>query len=219
MTQQSVLSNKLGRLPEFDEKSRNFPIRALLTVEKPLRSYTWSCKEHLDQGFYPTCVGFAFTHEAIARPKVLHSNEAAAVKVYNEAQLIDEWPGENYSGTSVLAGAKATVRLGWYAEYRWAFTLDDVLRTIGYKGPVVLGLRWYETMFAPDSIGQIRVAGGVQGGHAILANGVSIKKKLVRLHNSWGPQCGLGGDCFISFSDLERLLNESGECCVPVKRL
>lgn len=219
MTQNTILTHKLGRLLEFDERSRNFPIRLMLVPNLPLRSYTWSCKEHLDQGLTPTCVGFAFVHEAIARPKVLHSTSERALIVYHEAQLIDEWPGESYTGTSILAGAKVTKAQGWYAEYRWAFTLDDVLRTIGYKGPVVLGINWYETMFAPDSTGQIRVGGGVVGGHAILANGVSIKNKLIRLHNSWGPRWGKSGDCFISFLDIERLLGESGEVCVPVKRL
>jgi C1A family cysteine protease len=56
------------------------------------------------------------------------------------------------------------------------------------------------------------------GGHAILCSGYDAKKELYRLHNSWGPKWGKGGDCFISAKDMATLLKRRGEAAVPLKR-
>lgn len=214
---------KFGRLVQFDERSRGYPIRSILRGEprKP-RSYTWRCTEYLDQKAEGACVGFSIAHELIARPaEVTGITAVQARAIYKRAQKLDQWPGENYEGTSVLAGMKAMQELhpGKVGEYRWAFGLSDVLRTVSYYGPVVLGIPWYEGMTSPTADGVIRATGQVLGGHAILCNGVSVKTNMVRLHNSWGVDWGKGGDCFLSFKDLEKLLYEDGEACVPEKRI
>jgi hypothetical protein len=137
--------------------------------------------------------------------------------VYGEAKEIDEWYGEDYEGTSVLAGAKVLKNRGLISEYRWCFSMEDVLRTISYHGPVVLGINWYEGMFTPDLSGYIRPTGGYAGGHCLLARGVNVRKERVLLKNSWGRSWGRWGGCYISFDDLGQLLSESGEACVPTK--
>lgn len=209
---------RLGRIPELDPRSKKYPIRKLLAATKP-RSYTWECPTWLNQGQEGSCVGFAFAHEAIARPvRVQNVTGAVAREVYHSAQLLDQWPGEEEEGTSVLGGAKACVKRGWYKEYRWAFSLDDVIMSLGYHGPVVLGVDWYEGMIETDSKGFVRREGDIAGGHAILACGVNLKRKIVRLHNSWGQGWGINGDCFISFDDLDKLLIAQGEACVPLGR-
>lgn len=216
---------RLGRIPEFDERSRNFPIRALIEERQP-RSYTWRVGQHLDQGYEGACVGFAWAHELIARPVPIAgvTNETARI-IYFEAQKIDEWDGgaypgasEFYEGTSVLAGAKVVQRLKMIREYRWAFGLNDARLAIGFQGPVILGINWYEGMIEPDKFGYIRPTGEIVGGHAILAFSNSESKKRVTVWNSWGPQWGRDGTAYISFEDLARLLGEQGECCVPVMR-
>lgn len=214
---------QFGRRIQFDERSRNFPVRALLKSEprKP-RSYTWRCTQHLDQKAEGACVGFAWSHELAARPaEVQGITNATARQVYRKAQTLDPWPGESYEGTSVLAGIKAVQLLhpGKILEYRWCFDLQDVLRTISFLGPVVLGINWYEGMFTPDAANLIAPTGELLGGHAILATGVSVPNKTVRLHNSWGPDWGIHGACLITWKDLEFLLSQNGEACVPVKRL
>lgn len=217
--------SRLGRIPQFDERSRAFPIRTLLGARAP-RSYTWSCSVSLDQGNQGSCVGHAWAHELIARPVIVKDiDHDDAVAFYYAAQGLDEWPGgeypgaeEYYEGTSVLGGAKAIANAGYISEYRWAFGLEDLILAIGFHGPAVLGINWYEAMFDPDADGRLHVVGNLAGGHAILANGVSITKRLVRLHNSWGPDWGIDGHAFISFDDLGRLLDEQGEACIPVRR-
>ena len=209
---------RLDRIPSFDVRSLDYPIRATFE-EKKERSYTWSCTVHLDQGQEGACVGFSIGHDIAARPVAVKSMTATtASSIYLAARHVDEWPGEDYSGTSVLAGFKAATALGYFSEYRWAFGLKDLVLAVGYKGPAVLGINWLEGMSNPDANGYIHATGEIRGGHAILCRGVNVKKKRFLLRNSWGRDWGMDGDCYLSFDDMEKLLHASGEACIPVKR-
>jgi hypothetical protein len=214
-----MITRKFDRLVRFDERSREFPIRALVSKSAKPRSYTWSCPVCLDQGSEGACTGFAVSQEAAARPvKVTGITNAVARKVYKRAQQLDEWKGEDYEGSSVLGAMKAGQELGWYTEYRWAFGEEDLALAIGYKGPAVLGVNWYEGMGNADKDGLIHITGRLLGGHAILCNGYNHRKRIYRLHNSWGDQWGRQGDCFITAEDMMRLLSMRGEACIPVVR-
>jgi len=182
------------------------------------RSYTWRCNEHFDQGQEGACVGFAMTHELVARPvEIKHlSSEFAIQKIYWEAQRIDPWEGGSYpgakpryEGTSVLAGVKLLKKLGYIEEYRWAFGLNDLILAVGYCGPAVLGLPWYEGMFKPYPCKHLHVEGEMVGGHAILCKAVDVKDQTFVLHNSWGDEWGVKGDALISWEELDRLLHEN----------
>lgn len=215
-----TMTRIFGRLPSFDERSRNFPIRSLIPALAPRRSYTWKVYTVLDQGAEGSCTGHAVAHEAAARPSVVKGiTHATAVQIYYRARQLDEWPGENYEGSSVLAAMKAGTEKGWYTQYRWAFGEEDLALAIGYKGPAVLGINWYTGMSDPDSKGIIKPTGRVEGGHAILCNGYNVKTGLYRLHNSWSADWGINGECFIAATDLADLLSEQGEACIPVKRV
>jgi hypothetical protein len=210
---------RLDRVPQFDPKSRLY--RAVEGIEtRPLRSYSWNKNIWLDQNPYGgLCVGFSLAQEAAARPVVVRGvTDDFAVHIYREAQKIDEWAGEDYEGTSVLAGAKVLHREGYLSEYRWAFGEDDLALVVGYKGPAVLGIPWYESMFFPDYDGFVKVEGEMAGGHAILCAAISLKRDAYRLDNTWGKQWGQNGSCWIRRADLDRLLHEWGEACVPVIR-
>ena len=218
---------KLDRQVKFDEKSRSFPIRELLSDGR-LSNKHWKCEAHLDQGSEGACVGFAWTHELNAVPFRVRVITNTAKTIYYAAQQWDVWEGTNYDGTSVLAGAKVVHSLGHMPEYRWAFGIDDVLRTLSEHGPVVLGVNWYEGMFDTTD-GFIAPTGQLAGGHAILAKGVQFRERkgfwcedlpepIIRLHNSWRTSWGVDGDAFILASDLAILLSQQGEACVPVKR-
>jgi hypothetical protein len=107
-----------GRLVQFDERSRKFPIRTLLP-DKPRRSYTWRVYTVLDQGAEGACTGFSVAHEAAARPKVVKNiTNDIARQIYYRARELDEWPGEDYEGSSVLAAMKAGTEKGWYTVWR-----------------------------------------------------------------------------------------------------
>lgn len=192
----------------------------MLVEDKPLRSYTWGVPVRLDQGNEGACVGFAWTHELAARPKThgLVTNDLAR-SVYHEAQLLDEWADTPpQEGTSVLAGAKRMMQRKYLGEYRWCFSLKDLQLTVGYLGPVVLGIWWWEGMMEPDAVGGVHRAGAKVGGHAILCNGYSLTKKRFKLTNSWGAGWGIGGECYVNEEDMALLLSDEGEACVPTVR-
>lgn len=222
------MERRFDRQQSFDEKSRGYPILDVLT-STTLRNRTWKCDTHLDQGVEGSCVGHAWAHELAAEPFKVPVQSDTAKAIYYAAQQFDEWAGTNYSGTSVLAGAKVVRAIGHMPEYRWAFGISDVMSTLSNYGPVVLGIDWYEGMFTPDENGFIAPTGYLAGGHAILATGIqvrersgfwwkSLKEPIIRLHNSWGTEYGVGGDIFITASNLDILLSQGGEACVPVKR-
>ena len=221
-------NRKLDRQIKFDEKSRSFPIRELLSDGR-LSNKHWKCAAHLDQGSEGACVGFAWSHELNAVPFRVRVMTNTAKTIYYAAQQWDQWAGTEYDGTSVLAGAKVVHSLGHMPEYRWAFGIDDVLRTLSEHGPVVLGVNWYEGMFNTNAEGFIAPTGEIAGGHAILAKAVKFRERIgfwwndlpepiITLHNSWGIGWGVDGDAYITASDLAILLNQQGEACVPVKR-
>ena len=217
---------KLDRIIQFDEKSRGYSIAGLRSNKK-LRSYTWRCYDWFNQGTEGACVGFALGHELAARPAEVRGlgYNYLVEKIYWEAQKLDPWEGGSYpnaspqyAGTSILAGVKRVKDLGWIEGYKWGFNIEDVLYGIGHNGPAVLGIRWYSDMYNPDENGFIKPTGSLVGGHAILARAINIKKGYVTLRNSWGKNWGKNGDCYITFEDLETLLNQQGECCFLIKR-
>jgi hypothetical protein len=138
--------------------------------------------------------------------------------IYKRARQLDEWDGEDYEGSSVLAAMKAGQEKGWYKEYRWCFSEQDLSLAVSRKGPCVLGVNWYEGMCDVDSKGYIHPTGELVGGHAILCKGYNVKKERYTLHNSWGRGWGIYGACYISKADMAKLLKQRGEACIPVIR-
>ena len=190
----------------------------LCWVTRPLRPRGWSLKTHLDQKSEGACVGFAWAHELAAVPIKISVNNETGREIYKEAQTIDEWPGEGYEGTSVLAGAKIVKQRGYMTEYRWCFSGHDVRLALAYHGPVVFGINWFEGMLATDPHGYIHPTGAVLGGHAIVGIAVHTASSKIVLQNSWGEDWGIGGRCYLSWPDLDKVLAQQGECCVPIAR-
>lgn len=159
------------------------------------------------------------------------SADLFARNLYRSAQKVDEWEGEAYSGTSVLAGAKVAKLGGFISGYRWAFSVSDVLDGLAFVGPVVLGVPWLESMYVTGPGGLVSVSGSRVGGHAIVATGFGVKdfrvsglvgrravqrEFVVRWRNSWGSRYGVKGDGFIRLDDLALLLKQGGEACIPL---
>ncbi len=226
---------RLDRVPQPDPRNRQFGVAEVLPRRIPKRGRSWACRPRLNQGQEGACVGFGWTHELAAAPVQLDTiaTEPFARSLYREAQRVDEWPGEDYSGTSVLAAAKVLTNWGYLAEYRWCFNIDDLIDTIVAYGPVVMGTDWTPSMFDTRPSGLLEVSGAPAGGHSWLARGVILKPRfkgepkitepVIRAPNSWGASWGKGGEFYIKASDLERLLKGldrwPGDACVPVQRL
>ena len=223
----SVEDSRLGRLKQFDERSRKYniaPVLAEADVRTPRTRY-WHVPQVLDQGNTSACVGFSWTHEGMAQPVIVPNlDNAHGLSVYHAAQKIDEWAGEEpvYEGTSVLAGAKVMQSRGFFLEYRWAFNTNDVLLALSYTGPVVIGIDWHENMYSPSDDYWLDCGGDTVGGHAILVYAIEVNSQgqadYVLLHNSWGPYWGRYGNVKVKVNDLDNLLQNDGDACIPVGR-
>src|SRR5690606_3107534 len=119
-----------------------------------------------------------------------------------------------YDGTTVRGGAKALRARGLVAEFLWAFTLEAVVQTLLEVGPVVIGVNWYRGMTQPERGVLMRATGQLEGGHAVVLNGVNTNDELLRVKNSWGRRWGTNGRAYLPFADFRRLLErEDGEAC------
>jgi len=219
--------------PHFDERSKQYPIRTMLPRMQSKTFTLWQNGEILDQGSEGACVGFGWTAEALAGPIQVNLDRVNgdmskepnqfANYIYKEAQKIDQWPGEDYEGTSVLAGAKIMTRYNILHQYRWAFGTSDIIGALMATGPVVLGINWYSGMYRAPK-GKLSVSGEHVGGHCILAIGYNPSseafkgKETVILQNSWGNSWGVNGIAEMTIEDLDRLVKEGGEACVPLIR-
>ena len=216
--------------PGHDPRSRDFPFRSLVAQPVAPRVRRWKPGVVLDQGAEGACVGFGWTGELLASPRRAESKVTAArgnrfaLDVYRRAQIIDQWPGEDYSGTSVLAGAKVMQERGFISSYRWCFGIGDVRDALILEGPVVIGVPWFESMYTTIGDAEVSVEGDQVGGHCILLTGYHPAhprydgREMYRWRNSWGPDYGDGGTAWIDAADLAALLADGGEACVPIGR-
>lgn len=226
------LDPRLDRIAEFDPASRNYGVRAVIptTATEPVTNL-WDIpagEPVLNQGSEGACVGFGVTNELRFNPVPIPGLREAFAReqIYWPAQRIDPWqggayPGANpfYEGTSVLAGIKQGVKLGYYGEYRWAFGESELAMAVSHVGPAVIGVPWYSGMFRPDRNGYLNVTGTVQGGHCVLVIGYNKRYRYYTIYNSWGPGWGTNGTARIRRAAMDRLLNEDGDACLITQRL
>lgn len=205
----------LGRLYQPDARDKKFLLKKLLPDKPRPKTKQWACNWSGDQKDTPQCVGFAW--HALLRSKPVLQRKPVAATIYQEAQKVDEWEGEDYEGTSVRGGAKALQEAGKIQAYGWAFDLETILQWLGTKGPVVLGTDWYETMFDPDSAGRVHIGGEVAGGHAYLCIGYDEKREALLCQNSWGKSWGKNGRFWIPYVDALVLIHDQGEACTPTE--
>lgn len=219
------LETKLGRLIVLDNRDVRFQISSILPKEMPSISYKywWPTGWWGDQKNYPHCVAFSWAHWLAAGPITQKKSRLGGnspfdtTYLYNEAQKVDEWPGEDYDGTSVRAGAKILQKYGYIKNYNWAWDIETTVNTLLTLGPVVVGTWWTYDMFFPNENGIIKSTGQKLGGHAYLLDGVNVKNKLLRLKNSWGRQWGKNGFAYISFDDMDKLIKDQGEVCLATE--
>ena len=211
------------RPPPPEVRAANQPFRinvkaAGIRTDRPLRSYSWTPRVWLDQGQEGACTGFGAAHVMSMAPNARTMTNANGQAFYKGAQRYDEWPGENYEGSSVNGVMSFLLHETKYlTEYWWAESVEEILHAIGYYGPVEMGSVWRTGMMNTRSDGFIHVTGGQVGGHAYSIRAVNLSGKYVTVHNSWGKGWGVNGEAKLSFDDLGLLLRDSGECALPRK--
>jgi hypothetical protein len=213
----------LGRHHAPDTRDRKYALHPPTAPASRTSRYWLSLGEAFDQGATSMCVAYSGVRWLVTRPVV--NAPIPFADLYADARANDEWEGEDYDGTSVRGLFKALKTRGLVSEYRWAFDAETVVNHLLTTGPVVLGITWKMDMFSPDRWGYISFTGEPAGGHAIAAIGVNRKKVhpltkevgAIRLINSWGTGWAEKGRCWVSLSDLQHMLDDSGEACTAME--
>jgi hypothetical protein len=220
--------------------------KPLAAAEAALRTRPWVLGPVLNQGSTSQCVLHAWLGWAFAAPlaqappnfaKAQYERKAGRIvsanaeytrtwttNGYNWAQRNDEWPGENYDGTSVRAGAEYLRGLGIVTAYKWAWDVDTCIAWLRSKqgGTLVLGTDWFTGMDRVDSKGFVDVSGQWRGGHAWLVYWFSEKLDAFYALNSWGPKYGRAeqpGTFLVRRPGFQYLLEGlNGEACAALQR-
>lgn len=209
----------LGRIYVPDARDEAYRMASVLRAhaEPLVGSRFWRTGPVLNQGKFPHCVAYAWGGFLQAAP-IMNRSIPDLASLYRRAQEMDEIPGTNYDGSTVRGGAKALDEMGLILEYRWAWDLETVVRWLLHKGTVVVGTTWFTRMSTPNTAGFVIPDGDNEGGHAYLLVGAQVEQKRVRMLNSWGPSWGELGRAWMTFDDLERLIDGQGEACAAVER-
>jgi pimeloyl-ACP methyl ester carboxylesterase len=186
----------------------------------------------LDQGSEGACTGFGLATVANfllrGRGKRKEADAVSAWMLYAMAKRYDEWPGENYSGSSARGAMKAWHKHGICAERLWKDShprefdteraADAITRPLGayfrvnHKDLVALHAAISEVgmLYATARVhkGWQRVKSGDQvieyspdliGGHAFAI--VGYDREGLWIQNSWGSDWGSGGLARIGYGD------------------
>lgn len=177
---------RLDWFPRFDPASLNYPMAAGPASELPGRGRLWTPGPVLDQGAEGACVGFGCAAEAAAQPVPVPRISARVARGwYRNAQRRDQWPGETYDGTSVLAGCLEGRARGLYTGFRWAKRAEQLAAGIVDDGPAVIGVEWREGSYSTDELGVLRPSGSVVGGHCVCVLGFVPRLGRGRKTGGW----------------------------------
>ncbi len=203
----------LGRFPFTDMRKLGYRMADILrTIDLGAvpDNKVWERGKTLDQGSEGACVGFGWTAWENCKPHgyKVQEGDDFAFAWYHRAQELDPWPGVNYSGTSVEAGAKVARERGYLESFVWASSIKDIDTWLITQGPIVLGTNWYRSMDTPTSTGFINVDinSGVRGGHCYMLYGKDEKGNY-HLQNSWGDGYADDGTFYLTQENFQRLVH------------
>lgn len=179
-----------------------------------------------DQGNLGSCTANAalgclvtapFGHEGVSY------TEDDAVKLYELETNFDsyEFSGKHYppddTGSTGPWSMMALQQLGKIDGFVHSTSAHTALKMLN-RAPISIGVPWYKSMFTPDGSHVIHVdeSSGVAGGHQVCVTANDVSNQLVRIRNSWGAGWGDQGHAWLSWSDLDFLLQHGGDVVQPV---
>lgn len=220
--QRSRIINKgFGRLPAIDHRDRRFALPSKAQYTPTRANRYWYTGPVLNQGDTSQCVAYAGEGLLMAGP-VTNKPYQTPFELYRACQQVDEWPGDDYDGTSVRALMKVFKDVGLISEYNWAADIQSMIEHVLEVGPMVMGTDWYSGMLSVDIRGFVHAEGSLEGGHAYLLPGINLRKRCpdgslgaFRIQNSWDTDWGQKGRAWLSFTDADKLLRAWGEAATP----
>jgi hypothetical protein len=211
---------RLGRHVEHDPRSLAYAHGVL--PKSAIKSVSWTRRAPiLDQGNVGSCTGNALAGLLGTDAKGRAGATSVTVKADSRGvfkagtyPLDEEYPGKD-TGSSGVACGKSAQMLGLATGYSHAFGVD-ALKAALQTGPTLIGIPWLNSMFNPDSGGQLTVdrTSGIAGGHELVVSGYDVGGWF-RIDNSWGAAWGDQGSCHVREADIVWLLAQDGDVTVP----
>lgn len=209
-------------------------------VEVPLRidleEYRQVRVPILDQGTEGACTGFGLATVAnylLRRRRVDPDDIPVSQRMFYEmARRHDEWPGEDYAGSSARGAMKGWHQHGVCGEELWPYepgsegVLDDTRAQDAQRRPLGAYFRvnhrdivamhsalaevqiLYATAMVHEGWGDVGEDGLIRysetrtGGHAFAL--VAYDERGFWIQNSWGPDWGNGGFALVTYDDWLR---------------
>lgn len=191
----------------------------------------------LDQGQDGACTGFAL---AAAIHRLLKANSATSRQrrrvsphmLYTMARRHDEWPGEDYEGSSLRGALRGFYNCGVCTETLWSLkqkdvtlasardartttlgayyrlrpNLSDYHAAINETGVIYVSANVHEGWEEPVN-GRIKPGGEETGGHAFVIVGYTDDGFWIQ--NSWGKGWGKGGLALWDYCDWARCVTDA----------
>ncbi|RYY81035.1 MAG: peptidase C1, partial [Comamonadaceae bacterium] len=128
-----------ARPDTLDFRDRMFePTLVEVPTQIPLASYLRRSPRVLDQGTEGACTGFGLAavanHLLTVRRTTPDPRPVSARMLYEMARRYDEWPGEDYSGSSARGAVKGWHKHGVCSEASWVYRTAPVEATPGAGG-------------------------------------------------------------------------------------
>jgi hypothetical protein len=233
--------------PRFDPRSLNFRAAPGVTA-LPTAGRIWKHGPVLDQGAEGACVGFGSSGAVGAAPLSRTGvTNSYARSWYRAAQRLDEWPGEAYEGTSVLAGCLEGRRRKMWTGFRWAKRPAELAAGIvaDSLGPAIIGVQWSAQLYDVPASGLLDADVKLDPdlGHCVLLFGYvpawadcspALRTELdavglaaaarqlgapgFPLLNSWNTTWGNGGRALAPVGLVQRWFDRHGEFGLPEGR-
>jgi hypothetical protein len=211
----------LGRNHVEDARDAAFPLRTLMEiVPATVRKSPWTGGPLLNQGSIGQCVGATGREFLTSSPVLYRQAHPTMPECYLGAKQNDGGGDPAPDRGSTARGLMKYLQLqGLVDSYYWTQTAAEAAEYILTRGPICVGIPWDESMFSPDSAGQVHPDGNEAGGHEILAEWYYVSKKLFLVRNHWfnedgtpwGNVKGHPGYFTISADDLESLVKRGGD--------
>jgi C1A family cysteine protease len=232
-----------GFVKEEDPRNRNFPLTLVLD---PLREVAFPSGAPPGQRHYPviyspvlkqgntgTCTAHGATSLIEGAP-IMQKRPMSPFDLYRLIVKNDPWRDNDWEataaedqmqfGSSSLAVMKTLQQLGYVQSYLWAETAEQCRQWHLLAGVMCFGIAWKTEMMETDSQGFIRYRGHIEGGHFVKTTGWNDFVKYngrrvpaVRIQNSWGPEFGQKGRCWMLMDDLQMAIQDDGDAVAPTE--
>lgn len=219
-----------ARPDTLDFRDRMYePTLVEVPSQRPLADYKTAQIPILNQGKEGACTGFALAtvvHYLLRTRKITPVREdVSGTMLYQLARRYDEWPGENYEGSSARGAIKGWQKHGACSDKVWnrvqrlnyEVLQDATARPLGsyfrvnHKDLVAMHCAISEVgiLYATATVhqgwetigsnGKITKSDKILGGHAFAIVGYDAEGFWIQ--NSWGPTWGKGGFGHITYED------------------